>query len=88
MPRFRDGVGSNGRVNVRIHPVSKARMMAYCEWRTREAGVGYSLSMLLNDYGWSLPPVAPAIEQALRVRQEDNGSDSIHRPPAAGRFTP
>jgi hypothetical protein len=69
MPRFRDGVDSTGRVNVRIHPVSKARMMAYCEWRTRETGAAYSLSMLINDYGWTLPPVAPEIERALRIRR-------------------
>jgi hypothetical protein len=72
MPRFRDGAGSTGRVNVRIHPVAKARMMAYCESRTRETGAAYSLSMLVNDLGWCLPPVAPEIERKLRIRRADN----------------
>ena len=69
MPRFRDGIDSNGRVNVRIHPIAKARMMAECESRTRQTGVHYSLSQLLNDFGWRLAPVAPAVEHALRTRR-------------------
>ena len=44
-------------------------MMAECESRTRQTGVHYSLSQLLNDFGWRLAPVAPAVEHALRIRR-------------------
>jgi hypothetical protein len=61
-------IDARRRINVRIHPIAKARMIAVCENRTRDTGVVYTLSMLLNDYGWSLPPVSPQVEQELRLR--------------------
>lgn len=76
--RAQGGVDSNDRVNVRIHPIAKARMIAECERRSRQLGTRYTLNMLLNDFGWSFAPVAPGVELHLRVRgglpMEDNGA--------------
>ena len=92
MGRLRQhGLDATGRIHCRIHPVAAARMAAYCEWRTRETGVSYTLTMLLNDFGWSLRPVAPEIERQLRIRQggiADNEAttQSEKSPAAAGRL--
>lgn len=76
------GNDTNGRINVHIHPVAKARIMAACEEQTRRTGNTCTLTRHLNDYGWSLPALPKELEDQLKAEHEHtrrNGDSPPHR---------
>jgi hypothetical protein len=61
---------ANDRLNVRIHPVIKARMIAECERISKQLRRTYGLADLVSDWGKTLGTLPVEIERAIEERYE------------------